>query len=179
MGLVHAVVIDSAAGGEEYFNRHLPELAKQIKGFGGRLIILRPLTTNPLNQDNIVNFGRNVMTDDMGVVMVRNLGQGRSAEDFAIWTESAERAEMLGLGMIEVDLEAAGALYSDLATGLEISIADIARKKPSEMKLKGRKLEVATAYFTRPVRLFVAKWMLRQTTTFRTAFAEAIRRTAP
>ena len=177
LGLVQAVVVDSAAGGEEYFNKHLKELAKQIKLFGGRLIVIRPITTNPLNQDNAVAFGRDIMTDDMGVVMVRNLGQGRTEEDFAIWTESPERAEMLQRGMLEVDLEAAGALYSDLATGLEISIADIARKRPNEMGLKSRKLDIANRYFTRPVRLFIAKWMLRQTITFRDAFAKGIRRT--
>jgi hypothetical protein len=115
----------------------------------------------------------------MAVVMVRNHGQGRTEEDFKIWMDSPEHEEMIQRGMVEADLEAAGALYSDLATGLEISIADIARKKPTEMKLKGRRLEIADGYFVRPVRLFIAKWMLRQTTAFHNAFALAIRRTVP
>ena len=177
-GLVQGVVIDSAAGGESYFYNHLPALAEYLKSFGARLIVIRPITTNPLNQDNCVAFGRSsAMTDDMGVVMVRNFGQGREPDDYAVWMESDERREMLAGGMVECDLESAGALCSDLAAACGISIADVARRTTAGLGLTGRKLEIAEKYFTRRFQLFVARWMARQTITFERAFAEAVYRT--
>lgn len=177
-GLVQGVVVDSAAGSEHYFHQHLAPLSKSLKDFGARLIVIRPITTNPLNQDNCVAFGRSeAMTGDLGVVMVRNFGQGREPDDYTIWTESDERREMLAAGMVECDLESAGALCSDLAAACGISIADIARKNIAGLGLAGRKHEIADKYFTRRFQLFVARWMARQTITFEAAFAEAVRRT--
>ncbi|WP_237479388.1 hypothetical protein [Lichenibacterium dinghuense] len=178
LGLVHGVVVDSAAGSEHHFHQHLAPLAEHLKSFGARLIVIRPITTNPLNQDNCIDFGRSkAMTGDMGVVMVRNFGQGREPDDYTIWMESDERREMLAAGMVECDLESAGALCSDLAAACGVSIADIARKTIAGLGLTGRKHEIATKYFTRRFQLFVARWMARQTITFESAFAEAIRRT--
>ena len=177
-GLVQGVVVDSAAGSEHFFHRHLPSLASYLKSFGARLIIVRPITTNPLNQDNCINFGRSsAMTNEMGVVMVRNFGLGREPEDYAVWMGSDERREMLEAGMVECDLEGAGALCSDLAAACEVSISDIALKRIEDMNLTGRKLAVARQYFSRRFQLFVGRWMARQTMTFEHAFGEAVRRT--
>lgn len=175
--IVQGVVIDSAAGGEEHFRRHLGELARYLREHGCRLIVVRPVTTSPLVHDNIASFGKNVMTNDMGVVLVRNMSQGRTDEDFREWHESPDRADMIGRGAVECSIESAGAKFSDLATSCNKSFADIALKPVDELGLSGRTLQIAQRTFTRPVRLFLARWLLRQTNAFRTAFTESIMRT--
>ena len=56
-GIVDAVVVDSAAGNEKYFHRHLPEIAKEVCGAGGRLIVIRPVTTNPITRKILSSLG--------------------------------------------------------------------------------------------------------------------------
>ena len=180
-GEVDGVVIDSAAGGEENFRPHLAELARKLRlsNANVRLIIMRPLTTSPLVIDNISSFGTGCLTADMGVVLVRNLGQGRSNEDFAEFDASPEYADLLKSGMVQCVLESAGARYSDLVTGFNRSFADIARNEPHELGLRGRPLDIARKVFTRPVRTFLARWLYRQTERFREGMIKSVLRTLP
>ena len=117
------------------------------------------------------------MTEDMGVVMVRNFGQGRTEQDFAVWMSSPERGEMLTAGMIEITLENAGALVSDLATELGISIAQMAIVEPEMHALDPRKKEIARKYLNARFRLFVARWLGRQVTAFEQGFERCLKRT--
>ena len=173
---VDGFVVDSAAGGEGHFRPHLAELARTLRGSDAktRLVIARPLTTSPLVHDNVMEFSKHFMTPDMGVLLVRNLGQGRTSEDFAEFDASPEYAAMRELGMAECLLESAGAKYSDMITGFNKSFADIALNEPDQLGLEGRQLEIARRVFTRPVRLFLARWLYRQTTSFQAGLIESV-----
>ena len=99
-GEVDGVVIDSAAGSEKNFRPFLPELARTLRAGNARLVVMRPMTTSPLVFDNVASFGREVMTDDMGVLLVKNMGMGRDPDEWIDFDTSPERQEMLRRGMV-------------------------------------------------------------------------------
>ncbi len=175
-GEIGGVVIDSAAGGEAHFRPHLAELAQALRNSSPsvRLVIVRPLTTSPLVHDNILDFGENFLTADMGILLARNLGQGRTREDYEEFDGSPEYREMRRLGMVECILESAGARYSDMITGFNKSFAEIALNEPDQLGLQDRQLEIARKVFVPPVRMFLARWLFRQTTAFQAGLVKSV-----
>lgn len=167
----HAV-IDCGARDERPMRAFLPEYAQFLALLGVRLVVVRPLTLSTFVQNNAYRFVTKVKTDDMAVIVVRNLSQGRSLALFKHWLEKRARAEMLAAGVIEVDMQDAGPRWSDEAVGYGLSFADIVFGRYDKIK-DAQDREEATAVFERSVQLFLARWLRTQAQTFGDALTAA------
>lgn len=165
------IVLDAGARDEVHIKPHLAALARELRSFGGRLVVVRPVTLSHFVQQNAISFVTETKTDDIGVVFVCNLGQGRKLEDFREWKSTLAHADMMRRGVIEVHLEDAGARYSDQATSCGLSLADVALGR---FEKAGEDADTARTVFERPDQLFLSRWLYRQTETFRRAFADCI-----
>lgn len=170
---VEHVVVDTGARDDVLLRPFLPELARYLRSFGAYLIVIRPMTLSHFVQHNAHEFVHKTMTADMGVICVYNLGQGRNARDFDEWKASVAMREMRLRGVVECDLENAGTKWSDMATSCGLTLADAAMGRFTKA---GDDAEVAASIFTRPVQLFLARWLERQTVTLRGKFVESIAR---
>ena len=150
----------------------LPDYARFLAGLGVRLVVVRPLTLSTFVQNNAYRFAIKVKTDDMAVIAVRNLSQGRTLALFKQWLEKRARAEMLDAGVIEIDMQDAGPRWSDEAVGYGLSFADIVFGRYDKIK-DAEDRKDAIAVFERPVQLFLARWLRTQAQTFGDALTAA------
>ncbi|AMJ61595.1 hypothetical protein [Bosea sp. PAMC 26642] len=167
----HAV-IDCGARDETAIRAFLPEYGDYLASMGIRLVVIRPLTLSTFVQNNAYRFVSRVKTSNIGVVAVRNLSQGRTLAMFAGWIAKKARAEMLAKGVIEIDMQDAGARWSDEAVGYGLSFADIAFGRFSKIK-DAEDRQDAIGIFDRPVQLFIASWLRKQSSSFNTALQAA------
>ncbi|SFD31430.1 hypothetical protein SAMN05428997_12444 [Bosea sp. CRIB-10] len=170
----HAV-LDLGARSEGVVKKFLPEFADLLKPLGVRLVIVRPITLSTFVQNNASRFCSKTKTDEMGVVMVRNLSQGREEKYFADWMKSDTRTAMIARGAIEIDMEDAGPRWSDEAIGFRLSFSDIAFSRFDKIKddeLRGLAIQI----FTGPVQRFLTRWLKRQAEVFATALFKAAER---
>lgn len=167
----HAV-IDCGARDERPMRAFLPDYARFLAGLGVRLVVVRPLTLSTFVQNNAYRFAIKVKTDDMAVIAVRNLSQGRTLALFKQWLEKRARAEMLDAGVIEIDMQDAGPRWSDEAVGYGLSFADIVFGRYDKIK-DAEDRKDAIAVFERPVQLFLARWLRTQALTFGDALTAA------
>lgn len=167
----HAV-IDCGARDERPMRAFLPDYARFLAGLGVRLVVVRPLTLSTFVQNNAYRFATKVKTDDMAVIAVRNLSQGRTLALFKQWLEKRARAEMLDAGVIEIDMQDAGPRWSDEAVGYGLSFADIVFGRYDKIK-DAEDRKDAIAVFERPVQLFLARWLRTQAQTFGDALTAA------
>ena len=172
-GEVDFVIGDTGAQSEALINAELGEIAAALSAVSARLVVLRPLTLCPKNQNNIIHFVDHVMTDDMGVVIVRNLGQGRKVQDYAYWASTATRARLLATGVVEIDLEDAGAAHSDRAMGCGLTLADVALGRFTKA---GKYEKQALSFFDTDAQNFLARWLFRQTLSFQNAIIASLKK---
>lgn len=170
----HAV-IDFGARDEPPIRAFLPEYAKYLASRDIRLIVLRPLTLSTFVQNNAYSFVMRVKTDDMGVITVRNLSQGRILALFSDWIKKKARAAMQAKGVIEIDMEDAGPRWSDEAVGYGLSFSDVVFGRFDKIKNEEDRKD-AVEVFKRPVQLFLARWLRNQAQTFGKALGDAARR---
>jgi hypothetical protein len=166
----HAV-IDCGARDETPMRAFLPEYARFLAGLGVRLVVVRPLTLSTFVQNNAYRFVTKIKTDDMAVIAVRNLSQGRTLAMFDGLAKGA-RTEMLARGVIEIAMEDAGPRWSDEAVGYGLSFADIVFGRYAKIKNEEDRKD-AIAVFERPVQLFLARWLRAQAQTFGDALKAA------
>ena len=122
-------------------------------------------------QNNAYRFVTKVKTDDMAVIAIRNAGQGRTGQ-FGSWLEKGAQAEMLSLGVVEIEMQDAGPRWSDEAIGFGLTFADIAFGRFDKIENAEDRTD-AIAVFERPVQLFIARWLRAQAQTFGDALKKA------
>lgn len=167
----HAV-IDCGARDETAMRAFLPEYARFLAELGVRLVVVRPLTLSTFVQNNAYRFVTKVKTDDMSVIAVRNLSQGRTLAMFGSWLAKHARKEMLSAGVIEIDMQDAGPRWSDEAIGYGLSFADIVFGRYDKIKDDEDRKD-AIAVFERPIQLFLGRWLRAQAQTFGEALKAA------
>jgi hypothetical protein len=167
----HAV-IDCGARDETAMRDFLPEYACFLAGHGLRLVVVRPLTLSTFVQNNAYRFVTKVKTDDMAVIAVRNLSQGRTLALFGSWLAKHARKEMLNAGVIEIDMQDAGPRWSDEAVGYGLSFADIVFGRYDKIKDVEDRND-AIAVFDRPIQLFLGRWLRDQAKAFGDAVTAA------
>jgi hypothetical protein len=168
---VHAV-IDCGARDETSMRAFLPEYAQFLAMLGVRLVVVRPLTLSTFVQNNAYRFVTKVKTDDMSVIAVRNLSQGRTLAMFGSWLAKHARKQMLSAGVIEIDMQDAGPRWSDEAIGYGLSFADIVFGRYDKIKDDEDRND-AIAVFERPIQLFLGRWLRAQAQTFGDALKAA------
>lgn len=164
-------VIDCGARDEASIRPYLKDLAADLRRGGAHLVILRPLVLSHFVQMNVYSFVKEYKDDSMGVVLVRNLSQGRRLADFDEWRGRKTTAEMLAAGCVVCDFADAGVAHSDNVTSFGMSLADAAMGR---FEKAGEHRQLAEQLIGRPVQLFLTKWMYRQTESLRSAIAEAV-----
>lgn len=167
----HAV-IDCGARDETSMRAYLPEYARFLAELGVRLVVVRPLTLSTFVQNNAYRFVTKVKTDDMSVIAVRNLSQGRTLAMFGSWLAKHARKQMLSAGVIEIDMQDAGPRWSDEAIGYGLSFADIVFGRYDKIK-EDEDRKDAIAVFERPIQLFLGRWLRSQAQTFGDALKAA------
>lgn len=167
----HAV-IDCGARDETPVRAFLPEYARFLAGLGVRLVVVRPLTLSTFVQNNAYRFVTKVKTDDMAVIAVRNLSQGRTLALFGSWLAKHARREMLNAGVIEIDMQDAGPRWSDEAVGYGLSFADIVFGRYDKINDVEDRND-AIAVFDRPIQLFLGRWLRDQAKAFGDALTAA------
>jgi hypothetical protein len=116
------------------------------------------------------------VANGVGVVFVRNLGQGRAEKYFAEWDKLARRHASMPPAT-EVVLPDLGCWVADEATSLHLSLGDVALGNFGRLNEKER--EVAERKFTPEIRLFVADWLALRYTEFDVAISKAIANLSP
>lgn len=170
----HAV-LDLGARDEAVVKKFLPEFVNILTHLGIRLVVVRPITLSTFVQNNASRFCSKTKTDEIGVVMVRNLSQGREEKYFADWMKTETRAAMIARGAIEIDMEDAGPRWSDEAIGFRLTFSDIAFGRFDKIQDEEFR-ELAIQVFTRPVQRFLTQWLKRQAQVFASALFKAAER---
>ena len=120
------VILDVAARDETHISRQLGRISSELAEQNSRMVVLRPITLNPFNQNNAMHFVTTTMTDHMAVILVRILCQGRTEEDFIDWDRSLDRRKALDAGAVEMNFIDASAKFADMAVGFGLTFYDIA-----------------------------------------------------
>jgi len=169
------VALDTGARDEVNFRPFVAEYSKEIFAkFGMRLCVIRPVTLSHFVQSNVLTFVKECKTDEMGVVILRNLSQGRTVAHFKQWEDTESTKALLRTPGVELcDLRDAGVQHSDNATSLGMSLVDAAMADFSRM---GEDEEFARTIVPRPVQLFLQKWLERQAISLRAAIFASLGR---
>ncbi len=167
-----AVILDVAAGNETQVNAQLPRTASDLADNDCCMVVVRPITLNPFNQANAVNFVNTGMTDAMAVVLVRVLCQGREAADYLEWDDSDERTTAMDKGAIETDYLDASAKFADMANAFGLTFYDITMGHFNQSDHP----DLARASFEGHPQIFLRDWCELQHELFAAAFLSAIDR---
>lgn len=168
-----SAVVDVGAGQETTVRRLLPQLAEMMRQIGGRLVIIRPLTTGTHNQRNCVSFMDIAELHAIPVVLVRNLGQGRSDEwRFDRWRASAAAQNAIARGAVETFLPDADVTYVDESIGFGITLSEIALRDFS--RVKEEDMADAHEIFDADVCAFLNLWLRQSMQNFGDAVQDAI-----
>ena len=140
-----AAVIDTGAQEDTPMMEIMEWLVKEATRAGVLVVAVLPITLATHNQRTAVEFSNLAEQLSLPLVYVKNLGQGRTREDFARrWDKSNARAGALSRGAVETELRDAGARYADEAGGYGLSLADAALGRFGKA---GTKAEEAAACF--------------------------------
>ena len=91
-GAIDNVVWDTAAGSEQIVMKNvMPIVLRRAAKAKTKVVVYRPITTSQYTQDGAVAFAEWAKDNGVGVVFVRNHGQGRAAKFFAEWADLPER----------------------------------------------------------------------------------------
>lgn len=167
-----AAVIDSGAQEDAPMIDIMEWWVKEATRAGVLVVPVLPLTLSTHNQRNAVEFS--VLAEKLStpLVYVKNLGQGRTRDDFARrWDKSNARAGALKRGAVETELRDAGARYADEAGGYGLSLADAALGR---FEKAGNKAAEAAACFDPSDRAWLNIFLSENGANLLGAIAEAI-----
>jgi len=171
-GVLDGVIWDTAAGSEEIvMDSIMPILLRLAAKCKIKIVVYRPITTSQYTQDGAVAFAEWAKENDVAVVFVRNLGQGRAAKYFADWAELPDRKAVMPPA-VEATLPDLGCWIADEAASLRLSLGDVALARFDRLTEKGR--AVADRKFTPAVQMAVADWLEMRCDEFAAITAEAI-----
>ena len=167
-----AAVIDTGAQEDAPLIDMLEWLAREAGRAGACLVPVLPLSLSTHTQRRAVEFAAIAARLRVPVVFVRNLGQGRTAADFAVrWGRSRTRAEAIERGAVETELPDAGARWADEAGGYGLSLADVALGRWAKA---GSKADEAAASFDASARAWLNIYLDEAGDALTRAIGEAI-----
>jgi len=171
-GAYDHIVLDVGARDEVEIIRQLPLMAAEAKRARATIIAFRPINLSSQVQRNAVAFAENIATKyNVKTIFVRNLGQGRSEEDFAHWNTTRGRARALKSGVVEIDMEDAGARWGDEAAGFGLTVAEAALGR---FERAGDDAADAARIFTDDIQAWLSIWLERQTAAIRAAIQRVL-----
>lgn len=148
-GACRSIAMDTGAQEDRFISGWLKWLAQETAKVRATLAPVLPITLSSHNQLRAVAFAEQAAELGLPVLLVRNLGQGRKASDYAYWNGTKTRQRVLDGGAVEIDLPDLGARWTDEASGLGLSLADVAQ---SRFERAGAAADAAREIFNEDVR---------------------------
>lgn len=125
-GAPRMMLIDAGARDEARIKERLGVIATKMAAMGGRLLVIRPITTSNYAQTNAIEFAMATMKTDMAVVFMRIEAQGRTPSDFDDWKNLVALNEALATGAVDTFMSDLGVKHADNAVAYGLSFADVA-----------------------------------------------------
>lgn len=133
-GAPRMMLIDAGARDEAKIKQRLGMIATKMAAIGGRLLVIRPITTSNYAQTNAIEFAMATEKTDIAVVFMRIEAQGRTPEDFDDWKGSDAIKEALAAGAIDTFMSDLGVKHADNAVAYGLSFADVAMGRFEKLK---------------------------------------------
>lgn len=152
------VIFDPGARAEVTIKQQLGYLEGEMAAKGGRVLIIRPVTTSPFAMGNALDFVSSTKDTSIAVVLMEMHIQGRMEKHFDRWRGTKSLARALGEGAVTGYLEDLGVVFADEAVACRLSFSDIARgnfTKPGANP-------AAREFFTDKMQLWCQDWLKNQ-----------------
>ena len=125
-GAPRLMLIDAGARDEAKIKERLGMIATKMAAMGGRLLVIRPITTSNYAQTNAIEFAMTTAKTDIAVVFMRIEAQGRTPEDFDDWKNLGALKEALATGAVDTFMSDLGVKHADNAVAYGLSFEDVA-----------------------------------------------------
>ncbi|KPH80804.1 hypothetical protein [Bosea vaviloviae] len=171
-GVSRMLLIDTGARDEAKIKERLPLIATKMAAVGGRLLVIRPITTSNFAQTNAIEFAMSTANTDIGVVFMRVVAQGRTEDDFDEWLALSARKAALAAGAVDTFISDLGVKHADNAVAYGLSFVDVAMgrfEKCGEDENRARK------DFNPEIQGWFMDWLDDQTQRWLPAFHQALR----
>lgn len=167
------VVFDTGARDETHLKPFITDLAKEIvTDYGMHLVVIRPMTVSHFVQTNILRFVEECKNERMGVVVLRNLSQGRNIAHFRLWEQMDSTKALLATPGVKLcDLMDAGVEHSDNVTSFGMTLVDAAA---ADFSKTGENDAYARQVVHRAIQIHLNKWLQRQGKALRAAIYESV-----
>jgi hypothetical protein len=165
------MLIDTGARDEAKIKQRLPQIATKMAAAGGRLLVIRPITTSNFAQTNAVTFAMDTAGSDIAVVFMRVVAQGRTEEDFDEWDGFNARKAALKSGAVDTFMSDLGIKHADNAVAYGLSFIDVAMGRFDKC---GEDEERARRDFPPETQGWFLDWLQEQTGRWIPAFQQAL-----
>lgn len=125
---MHVLILDSGARDEYHVRAELEDFNEKMSAFGGRILVVRPLTTSRFTHANAAKFAQDTAETNIAVVTMEVQAQGRTEKNFTRWraSDACRKAKEAGAEMTHI--ESFGIEFIDDAVACRLSVGDIARE---------------------------------------------------
>lgn len=152
------VIFDPGARDEVTVRQKLDYFEAEMAEKGGRVLILRPVTTSSFAQGNALDFVSLTKETSIAVVLVEMRIQGRMDKHFDRWRGTKSLARAKSEGAVTGHIDDLGVVFADEAVACHLSFSDIARgnfTKPGAHP-------AAREFFTDKMQLWCQDWLKSQ-----------------
>jgi len=172
-GEANHVVLDAGARDEAYLMPLLPKLAQRLQQVGGKLVVVRPLTTSHFVLSNAAECANTLKGSGISLIYSVGLWGGRTMKDYQGWIDSEDRQAALAAGAVEIAVNSIGTVVADNMVGFGLSIMDVA---DGNFGKAGENEHVARKVFKRPMILHVNEWLDEHIIRVRAGLVDALGR---
>lgn len=136
------LILDSGARDGVRFQAELHGFASKMSRVGGRMLVIRPVTTNIFTQENAAQFAIDTQSTDVAVVTMEVRAQGRTEKHFLKWQNSGNYKAAGAAGAVPTFVKNLGIEFMDDAVACRLSIGDIANENFSKPTAHKRSREL-------------------------------------
>lgn len=125
-GGLDVLILDTGARDGERFQAELPGFASRMARVGGRVLVIRPVTTNIFTHERAAQFATDTENTNVAVVTMEVRAQGRTEKHFQKWRNSENYKAAIAAGAVPTFVKNLGIEFMDDAVACQLSIGDIA-----------------------------------------------------
>lgn len=140
----HIIVMDVGARDEVHVRPKLAFFVEKMAQIGGRVLVVRPVTTSSFAQRNAIDFADAEEHKRIATVFMQIRAQGRQEHHFARWSKTQALAAAKKAGACDTWIDDLGVEIADEAIGLGLSFGDLANRNFTKA---GPEAEEARQYF--------------------------------
>ncbi len=170
-GGADAVVFDTGARDDVHVRARLDYFAHTMARVGGRVLVIRPVTTSGSAQRNAIDFAMSTDGTTIATVFMQVRAQGRTEEHFGRWQSTGSLRKAKQSGAVDTWIDDLGVEEADEAVALGLSFADVAAENFAKA---GEGAGEARAYFDEAKVLWFQDWLETQKARWLPVFRQAL-----